>query len=630
MAETAQLTLCPYGLWKSPISPGLLGQRIRLDDVQWDSDGQTLVWLEGRSDRGVLVAKKDGEARLDLVDEQNVRGGVGYGGGEFTIRDGVVVFADRSGRLYRRDLGYSAPRPITPLMGFAASPAISPDGNWVMYVYSDGKVDLIALVDSHGSEWPIQLARGADFYMQPCWSHDGKRVAWIEWDHPCMPWDGTRLVMADLAGTPPKIVKREILAGDVQTPVSQPQFSPDGQWISWLEASGEWEDLVLMNLASGDTQRLVKGSGFQLDRAAWVQGIRTYGWTSDSSRIFYLRETNGITTIWSVGLRSGISEPIVFSPYTFASQISVSSRGDVAVLAAAPGIPDRVLRWNGTQWLIEARSTGESVPPELYSIPKPFDWLSDDGALVHGLFFAPKSLTYQSEGLPPAIINVHGGPTGRVPVTFSAETAYFTSRGYAVLEVNYRGSPGYGRSYRDALRLRWGDLDVVDTVSGTKALVEKGQVDGKRLVVKGGSAGGYTVLNCLVRYPGFFKAGICLYGVSNLFTLAMDTHKFEERYTDSLVGPLPEAASRYHAWSPIYHANRIRDPMAVFQGSIDKVVTPDQSETVVKALREGGIPHIYRLYEGEGHGFRKTENIQDYYTQVERFLQQYVLFAGGG
>jgi len=215
-------------------------------------------------------------------------------------------------------------------------------------------------------------------------------------------------------------------------------------------------------------------------------------------------------------------------------------------------------------------------------------------------------------------------------VTYSAESAYFTSRGYGYLVVNYRGSSGYGRTYRNALRHRWGEVDVEDAAGGAQALAELGLADPAKLVIEGGSAGGYTVLNALIRYPGRFKAGVCEYGVSNLFTLAMDTHKFELHYLDSMVGLLQKAADRYHAWSPIFHAGAIRDQLAVFQGKDDKVVPPAQSEEIVAALRQGGVPYIYKLYDGEGHGFRKRETIIDYLQETERFLQQYVLFSAEG
>ena len=279
------------------------------------------------------------------------------------------------------------------------------------------------------------------------------------------------------------------------------------------------------------------------------------------------------------------------------------------------------------RWLIEARSGGESLAPEFLPPPRGITWKAPDGSPVYGLYTPPSHPEYAGQGLPPAILHIHGGPTSQTPVAYSPETAYFTSRGYAYLAVNYRGSSGYGRSYRNALRQRWGEVDIEDAAGAAQALVDQGLADPGKIVIEGGSAGGYTVLNALIHYPGRFKAGICEYGVSNLFTLAMDTHKFEERYLDSMVGPLPEASARYHDWSPIFHADAIRDPLAVFQGKDDKVVPQAQSDEIVAALRQRGVPHIYRLYDGEGHGFRKRETIIDYLKETERFLQQYVLFA---
>ena len=628
-----QKTNKPFGLWPSPITPQLLGQAVRLDNPQFDRDGGTLFWLEGRSDRGVLVARPAGEARLELTEEQSVRGMVGYGGGDYTAGRGLVVFAERSGRLYRRSLGTGQPRPITPPFGFAASPALSPDGRWVSYVFSDGKTDLLALVDAEGRQWPLQLVQGADFYMQPAWHPSGQKLAWVEWDHPNMPWDGTRLKMAALTGDVPRIGEPTLVAGGPESAACQPQFSPDGRWLSYIVSSGEWEDLALLDLQSGQSRILVHGDGFHLCDPAWVQGLRWHGWSHDSRRIYYLRNASGLAWLWSLELESGRDTQIDTTPYTWLSGLSISPAADeIAFWASAPAIPARIVRWDAAtrQMHIEARSSGESVSSDFLPAPRPITWQAPGGTPVYGLFFPPANPGFTSEGLPPAIIHIHGGPTSQTPVTYSAESAYFTSRGYGYLVVNYRGSSGYGRTYRNALRLRWGEVDVEDAAGGAQALAELGLADPTKLVIKGGSAGGYTVLNTLIRYPGRFKAGVCEYGVSNLFTLAMDTHKFELHYLDSMVGLLPKAADRYYAWSPIFHAGAIRDPLAVFQGKDDKVVPPAQSEEIVAALRQGGVPYIYKLYDGEGHGFRKRETIIDYLQETERFLQQYVLFSAEG
>lgn len=250
----------------------------------------------------------------------------------------------------------------------------------------------------------------------------------------------------------------------------------------------------------------------------------------------------------------------------------------------------------------------------------------DDGN-VFGLYYPPTSIKFEGVGKPPLIVYIHGGPTGQSTSKFNPRAQFFTSRGYAVLEVNYRGSAGFGRAYRDKLRRNWGVFDVEDAVSGAQHLIDENLVDKERLVILGGSAGGFTVLKTLEDYPGFFKAGICLYGVSNQFTLAAETHKFEAFYSVSLLGPLPEASELYRERSPAFFVDRIEDPIAIFQGEDDVVVPRSQSDDVVLSLQSRGIPHIYHVYPGEGHGFRKSETIKHFYDQVEKFLLQYVIFS---
>jgi dipeptidyl aminopeptidase/acylaminoacyl peptidase len=600
---------------------------LRFSDVGWDSDGETLLWVESRSDKNVLVARRPGEAQRDLTYQGSVRGGVSYGGGEFSAAHGMVVFALNGERLYRRDLGYDTPHPVTPIFGDLAAPTLSPDGRWTLFVRSSPeREDTIGLVRTDGGGWPVRLVAGADFYMQPAWHPSGKRIAWVEWDHPNMPWDGTRLKMATLAGDPPAFTHAELVAGSADVPIFQPTFSPDGRWLSYISEEGEWNQLYLLNLETGERRVLVQGGS--LARPAWVQGVRTYGWSPTSQSIYYLLNDAGFASLWRVELESGQSTRIDLGPYTWLSQIAVSPRAEqVALIAESPSIPRRIVVWSERGVEIVRRSDPESISPEDLPQLRAITWYAPDGSLVHGLYSPPCSSSYKSTGLPPAVVYIHGGPTSAVPAVYEGDAAFFTSRGYAWLAVNHRGSTGYGRSYMLKLRERWGDLDVEDAIGGAQALIDQGLADPGRLVIKGGSAGGYTVLNCLVRHPGFFKAGLCSYGVANLFTLDLETHKFEEKYNSTMIGQLPEAASRYHAWSPIFHAEQIRDALAVFQGSEDRVVVPEQSETIVKVLREQHVPHIYRLYEGEGHGFRRTDTMVSYYKDVERFLIEHVIFS---
>ncbi len=618
-------TQAAYGLWKSKITPELIAASIRVGDPMWDTDGKTLLWREERSGRGVLMAQPAGEAPYELSGEINVKGGVGYGGGDFTVQHGLAIFAGKDGRLYRRTLGSGFPKAITPAFGGVASPTLSPDNRWVAFVHTYEGRDVIGLVDSDGSDWPIKLVEGDDFYMQPAWHPSGDAIAWVEWDHPNMPWDGTRLMYGVLKGDPPKVEAAQQFAGDENTAILQPAFSPDGRYLSILQNEGEWDQLILLDFETGEQTLLIEGK--VMLKPAWIQGVVVQVWSPDSQRITFTKTLNGVNQLCEVDIQTGDVQEIDMSPYTYLGQPSISWNGQLAMQANSPYISTRIISRKDDQITVHQRSTNESIPHA--DLPEPYEinWQSSDGETVFGIYSPPTRSRFEGQGLPPAIILIHGGPTSSVMIGYDLEAAFFTSRGYGYLEVNYRGSTIYGRKYREALRGRWGDLDVIDAAGGAQALIDQKLADPNRLVIKGGSAGGYTVLNSLIRFPGFFKAGLCSYGVSNLFTLAMDTHKFEERYLDSLVGPLPEASDKYRAWSAEFHAEKIQDPVAIFQGEEDRVVPPSQSEVIVKALKANGVPHEYHLYPGEGHGFRKAETRKAYYKAIERFLQQYVVFG---
>jgi dipeptidyl aminopeptidase/acylaminoacyl peptidase len=619
-------TVLPFGTWPSAIRPETIGLGKRLDDVQWGAGGNCLLWLEGRSGKGVIVCREEGDAPRDLNEIQSVRAGAGYGGGDFCAARDFAVFAEKNGRLYRVAFGNGDPFPVTPEYGHAAAPAVSPDGRWILYVHSYEKKDRLALVDAEGRLWPRILVEGADFYMQPVWHPSGDRIAWVEWNHPCMPWDGTRLKTARITGDAAGLAEEKTLIGDEECPASQPAFSPDGRQLACIAGEGEWENLLLFDLQTGKKKVLVEGG--TLSDPAWTQGNRAIGWSADSRKVFFRRNEGGFASLWMVNAAGGAAEKLGIEPYTWINQITPSPASDtVAFIGSSPSIPPRILVREKGGVRVQARSSAERIDTGDLSAPVPMTWQAAEGGTVHGLYYPPFHPRYEGRGLPPAVISIHGGPTGQRTAAYNPEAAFFTSRGYAFLAVNYRGSTGYGRRYMLALRGRWGELDVDDAVSGAKALCDRSLADPARLVILGGSAGGYTVLNALVRNPGFFRAGVCLFGVSDLFRLALETHKFEEKYLDSMVGPLPESAEKYRAWSPIFHADAIRDPLAVFQGSEDTVVPPNQSERIVEALQKRKIPCLYRLFPGEGHGWRQTETIVAYYSEMEKFLQQYVLYT---
>jgi dipeptidyl aminopeptidase/acylaminoacyl peptidase len=622
----------PYGLWPSPISPRSVAQGLRLSDLAWDSDGQSLVWLEGRSDRGVLVtARVDAAAPRDLTSELSVRAFVGYGGGDFTAGRAHVYFVS-DGRLYAAPIEGGGAQVLTPPFGHAASPAVSPDSRWLIYVHSDEHTDCIAIVDAAGECWPQKLASGRDFYMQPRWHPGSDRIAWIAWDHPNMPWDGTELWVArlDLGGSLPRIADQQLIAGGKAAAIFQPEFSPDGRSIAYVSDESGWGQIYLRDLESGAIRRLTNDQN-EYGRPAWTQGQRTYTFAG-SDRIVAIAASGGRDSLKTIDLNTGTlvefgAETRRYSDFGYPAASPDGSL--VAVVASASDTPARVVSFNIERGgeRIWAHSSAENVPPTRLSRPESISWPSIDGD-AHGLFYPPAGgQPSVGHGLPPLIVIVHGGPTSQMTASYHAQTQFLATRGYAVLEVNYRGSTGYGRDYMLRLRKSWGIYDVEDSISGARWLADQDRVDTHRRVIMGGSAGGFTVLQALVTHPGFFTAGVCLYGVSNQFTLATDTHKFEQHYLDSLLGPLPEAAAVYRERSPIFQADKIRDPIAVFQGDIDRVVPRAQSDEIVASLRARNIPHEYHVYEGEGHGWRKSETIEAFYTALDRFLRQYVVFA---
>lgn len=628
-------TVLPYGLWPSPITPRSLAQNLRLGDVAWDTDGQALAWLEGRSDRGVLVtARWDDFAPRDLTGEHSVRALVGYGGGDFTVGGGNVYFVS-GGRVYRSASGGLAggeAHALTPAFGQPASLALSPDGRWLIYVFSDGATDCLGVVDSEGRRWPQKLCEGRDFYMQPRWHPAGDRIAWIAWDHPQMPWDGAELWLAriDCSGALPHVVEQRRLAGDAETAVFQPEFSPDGRRLAYVSDETGWGQIYVHDLDTGEVRRLTRDES-EHGRPAWTQGLRSYCFAGPD-RIAAVRAYQGTDHLEIIELDTGAVHLVRgdAASYTDLSNPTASPDGThVAAVASAADGPSRVVSFDleSGRERIWARSSGETVPREQLGRPEAISWRSHDGEEAHGLFYAPLSARFQSGGGPPLIVLVHGGPTSQFVASYHPQAQFFVTRGYAVLEVNYRGSTGYGRQYMLKLRESWGIYDVEDSVSGALALAERGLVDERRRVIMGGSAGGFTVLQTLVTHPGLFTAAICMYGVSNQFTLAADTHKFEQRYLDSLLGPLPEAAAVYRERSPVFQAAKIVDPLAVFQGDIDRVVPRAQSDEIVASLKARGVAHEYHVYAGEGHGWRKSETIEDFYTAVDGFLKQYVVFA---
>lgn len=629
------MTRLAYGAWPSPVSPRMLAGGLRLNDVQICPNGTAALWLENRGLTSALVLQRQGDAPRELTDaEMSVRGRIGYGGGEFALSDTHVIFAGNNGRLYRQALDGGSARAITPAFGAAASPALSPDGRWTAFVHSDEGADILAVVDSEGREFPRKWYTRADFVMQPAWSPAGDRVAFIAWDRPQMPWDGAVLMLGDVRHAPdglPALVNLRQVAGGPAVSVFGPQFSADGAHLAYASDEAGWWQVYVLSLATGAARCLTRDEA-EYATPAWLQGMRTFAWAGPD-HLLALRSAHAAVSLVSIAVADAAVTPVSgLEAYTDLRQISVAADGcRAALLASASAIPERVLALDlepaQARLQVLRRTSTENLPAARLARAEPMQWTGDDGETVHGLFYRPVGEGVEGVGKPPLIVIVHGGPTSHARQSYVTEAQFYATRGYALLYVNHRGSTGYGRDYKNRGHGMWGVTDVADAASGARALAAAGVVDPERRVVLGGSAGGFTALQSLVDLPGFWTAAVSLYGIGNQFTLVSEsTFKFETHYSETLLGPLPDAAAIYRARSPLFHVGRISDPLLVFQGDEDQVVPRAQSDSLVEALRARGVPVEYHVFAGEGHGWRKPETIEAYLRLTLAFLERTVVY----
>ncbi|XHX77145.1 MAG: S9 family peptidase [Stenomitos frigidus ULC029] len=606
--------LSSYGSWKSPISSDLIvAGTIGLGSVRLDGDD--VYWTELRpteAGRNVLV-RRSADGRITDVTPApfNVRTRVHeYGGGSYLVHDGTVYFSNFADqRLYRQDVG-AEPVAITPEVAWRyADGVIDTQRQKLIYVREDHTgegeaVNTIVSVSLDGSTDQQILVSGSDFYSSPRLSPDGTQLTWINWNHPNMPWDSTELWVATIAadgmlGEPQKI------AGGRDESVVEPKWSPDGVLYFISDRSGWWN----LYRWQADIEPLCPMEA-EFGSPHWVFGISNYAFES-ATRLLCTYSKDGISYLARLNTQTKQLEPIA-TPYTEIGGIRVAA-GRVLFNAGSATEPGVIAQLDlATQKLeVLRRSSSLAIDPGYLSVPEPIAFPTENGLIAYGFFYPPTNQDYTAptDERPPLLVKSHGGPTGSTSTVFNLKIQYWTSRGFAVLDVNYGGSTGYGRAYRERLKGQWGVVDVDDCANGAKYLADAGRVDGDRLVIDGGSAGGYTTLAALT-FRKVFKAGASFYGVSDLAALAKDTHKFEARYLDGLIGPYPEAEALYRERSPLYATDRLSCPVIFFQGDEDKVVPPNQAEMMVDALRAKKLPVAYVLFAGEQHGFRKAENIK--------------------
>ena len=602
-----------------PITARMIARSHGVGEPRWAPGGDTLAWLDSWNGRTDVVVAADGGERPPRVVTADfaVTPAGAYGGGGFCwITDDLLAVAGADGTLAVVAATGGVVR-IVSTEGQALAPAAGPDGTMIAFsVERDDSCD-IAVVPVDGSEWPRRISH-ADYAWDAAWSADGRTLAWHEWDLDEMSWDASRIAICALESdaTP------TIVAGGPTEAVGQPRFSPDGRHLAWVSDKTGVANLWIAN-ADGTAAKPFVPEADEHAEPAWGPGQRTYAWSPEGDALAWCRNEQGFGRLVAKSL-TGRGKPRELAK-AWHNGLAWSPRGIVAVRSGAR-TPSAVVVTDAATGDRREIARGPVAGFEAAGLvePEPVTWKSGR-ATVHGLLYRPHTSALGEGTPPPLYVHIHGGPTSQVLAEWNPRIAFWVARGWAVLAPNYRGSTGYGREYAQGLREQWGVVDVEDTAAGIRHAIKSEWCDPTRVVVLGGSAGGMTVLLLCALHADVVRAGVSIFGVTDLFELARTTHRFESRYLDALIGRLPDDADRYRDRSPITHAREITVPVLVLQGDEDRSVPKPQADAMVAAMRAAGAPVEYNVYAGEGHGFRKLENVIDEFERAEAFLTKWVL-----
>ena len=616
-------TTAPYGSWKSPITTSLIvSGAVGLGQIALDGDD--VYWVEMRPSEGgrmVIVRRGPDGTTTDVTPPPySARTRVHeYGGAAFLVDAGVVYFSNFADqRLYRQEDG-EEPTAITP-----DAPLRYADGVFdakrgrIICVREDHAgdgepVNAIVAVDAGGKRAQEVLYAESDFCAAPQLSPDGNTLAWLAWDHPNMPWDGTRLLVADigpdgLTGQPRVVAEGPSKSSGWDESVLQPAWSPEGELYFVSDRNGWWN---LHRLRDGSVEPVLEMEA-EFARPSWVFGAPAYAFLGDG-RIFCSYVDRGAWNIGIIDTGMGTLTRLDI-PFSEMGRGELRASGNRIVFSAgAPDRPMTLLSLDLASGALIALQQAHDleVDPAYLSSPEPVEFETTDGRTAHAFYYPPRNRDFVApeDEKPPLLVKSHGGPTAAAQIALDLGIQYWTSRGFGVVDVNYGGSTGYGTEYRRRLNGTWGITDVDDCVNAARFLADRGDADPDRLAIDGGSAGGFTTLAALT-FHDVFRAGTSFYGVSDLEALAKETHKFESRYLDSLVGPYPERKDLYEERSPINHTHLLSCPLLLLQGLEDEIVPPNQAEMMFEAVKAKGLPTAYVPFEGEQHGFRRSENIE--------------------
>jgi dipeptidyl aminopeptidase/acylaminoacyl peptidase len=622
----------PYGFWQSSITADLLtSQTLRLSEPQ--ADGKEVFWLETRPNekgRNALVQGFNNGEQKDLLPEpHSIRSRVHeYGGGSYLVTPTrIFCVLDEDQRIYQIDRSTHVLSVLSP-----PGPSRYADFHWddvrqsLLCVREDHSlIEKIDSVEKHPRNEIVSidlngnikvLISGADFYSNPHLDPTGTKLSYLCWNHPQMPWDGTECFCAsmDKSGT---VLKKTLIAGSKNESIFQPQWSPKGD-LYFVSDRNNWWNIYRHNFLSSSTE-IISDMAAEFATPQWVFGMSTYGFLN-SDQLFCCFSQHGQWHLATIDIRSKHLQ-IIKTEFTDISAI-FCNQGKGYCIAASAKSASELLRFENNKFTSLTKSSATTIADNEISLPEAITFNTSDQETAHAFYYPPKNATIDGlkDSLPPLIIICHGGPTGATETSLNIKIQFWTNRGFAVLDINYRGSTGYGRQYRDRLKQNWGITDVIDVCSGANYMIKKGLVDPHKIAIRGSSAGGYTVLAALT-FSDRFNAGASLYGIGDLEALAQDTHKFESRYLDTLVGEYPKQKLIYQQRSPINHIDQLNCPVIFLQGLKDKVVPPNQAEAMASALNHKGIKNLLITFADEGHGFRQAQNIKNAIESELAFYQ---------